>query len=111
MPITGPRRVPAPPPPAIAHGADYAGVKWGGHVFTFSVTQRLIVAALFNARAQGYEWVTQESLIAVADSRAERLRDLFGRHPAFGTMIVSAVTAGGPGGAYRIVDPPASPPT
>lgn len=110
----GPPAPPAPPPPApppagaVTHGPDFAAVNWGGRVFTFAPKQRSVVAALFRAREDGHGWVGQDALLEIADSDCHRLRDLFRGHPAFGTLIVGAVEAGGPPGAYRLAEPAAA---
>jgi hypothetical protein len=48
--------------------------------------------------------LSQETLLEVAESDCERLRWLFKGHPAWGTMIVSAIHFGGPLGSYKLAD-------
>jgi hypothetical protein len=83
------------------HSPDFASVRWRGQVFAFTPKQRLIVAALWHARQQGYEWVSTESLLEAAESNGGRVRELFKGHPAWGTLIISGVVAGGCPGTYR----------
>ncbi len=94
------------PPPALA-APNFSGVSWGGVVFSFNFKQRMVVAALIEARRLGHPFVAQETLLSAAESDGGPLRDLFGRHPAWGTMIVPALSVGGPLGSYALADPPA----
>jgi hypothetical protein len=87
---------------ADAHSPDFASVRWRGTLYTFSRKQRAIVAALWRAREQGYEWVSSETLLEAAESNGGRVRELFKGHPAWGVMIVSAVADGGTPGTYRL---------
>lgn len=87
------------------HNADFSCVNWKSEVFAFGPLQRAVVAALWRAREQNHEWVSQETLLTVAESEGGRLRDMFRRHPAWGTMIVPAVDIGGPPGSYRLAEP------
>lgn len=94
---------PIPDAERVTHAPDYSSVNWYGKRFFFTGKQRVIVAALFQAREEGYEAVSQDSLLAVADSDSRRLRDLFKKHPAWGTMIVSAVMHRGPIDFFQLV--------
>lgn len=90
-------------PPTISHSPDFCAVRWhDGTVYSFSGMQRDVIAALFRAREGGHEWVSQETLLELAESNCTRLRDLFRDHPAWGTVIESAVRSGGPPGSYRL---------
>jgi hypothetical protein len=86
------------------HSPDFARVRWEGAEFSFTSRQRLVVAALWSAHADGHEWVSHESLLIVAEYGGSQLRDVFnhGRHPAWGTMIVAANPYGGPLGSFRL---------
>jgi hypothetical protein len=87
----------------ISHSPDYSAVVWYGTRYAFSLRQRLVVAALFEAEERGYRWVMQETLLEIAESDGTRLRDLFRAHPAWGVMIVSGVgQEGGQAGAYGL---------
>ena len=90
----------------VTHGPDHAAVNWYGVLYTFAPKQRIVIAALLNARDQCYDWVSQEVLLELAESDSGKLRELFCRHPAWGTLIVSALHHGGPAGAYRLATPP-----
>jgi hypothetical protein len=87
-----------------SHGQDFAAVNWNGTVYSFTPKQRIIVAALWRAREEGYGWLSQEALLEVAESDCGKVRDLFRHHPAWGTMIVSAIHYGGPLGSYKLAD-------
>lgn len=87
-----------------AHAPGFESVFWFGASYTFTGKQRMVVAALWQAREQGYHWIDQAGLLEIAESDQRRLRDLFdqGRHPAWGTMIVQAQLSGGPTGSYGL---------
>jgi len=72
------------------HAPDFSSVNWFGTVYTFSPMQASIVADLWRAWEDGYDFVGQQSLLEEAGSDCHRIRDLFVGHPAFGTMIVQA---------------------
>ena len=100
----------SPDPPSLAyddstraHSPDFTSVRWDGELYKFSPRQRIIVAALWEAKESGCEFVGQEYLLELAESAVTRIRDLFKHHPAWGKMIVSAVP-GGPPGAYRLAE-------
>ena len=83
---------------------DFSCVVWRGERFTFSRKQRLVMAALWRAREEGYDWVSSETLLEAAESDGGRVRNLFARHPAWGTLIVPAMDAGGSPGTYRLAE-------
>jgi hypothetical protein len=56
---------------------------------------------LFEARAKGYHFVRQESLLRAACSLQPRLRELFRDHPAWARLIVG-VEDGSRAGQYRL---------
>lgn len=95
---------PAAEPGTATHSPGFACVNWYGVVYSFSFKQRLVVAALWQARDEGHPWLTQETLAEAAESDCSRIRDLFRRHPAWGTMIVSGIMRGGPPGSYRLAE-------
>jgi hypothetical protein len=92
------------PAARAAHAPGFESVYWYGVTYTFTGKQRLVVAALWQAREQGYHWIDQAGLLDIAESEQRRLRDLFdqGRHPAWGTLIVQATLHGGPTGSYGL---------
>ncbi len=82
---------------------DGQRVYWPGlGVFTFSGKQRQVIKALWTAWEDGSHDVPQAALLAAADSDSPRLRDLFSRHPAWGTLIVR----GGEPASYRLAPLP-----
>lgn len=97
---------PAPDAGPMSHSRDFSQVRWGSTTFLFTRTQRLIVAALWNARDEGFPWVEQGVLLEAVESDGGRVRDVFRTNVAWGVMIVSGLDAGGPVGSYRIADPP-----
>ena len=104
-----PRCNPTPNRPALAMSAGCEAVRWGETVYTFTLKQRMVVAALREARELGVHWVSGDALMEAAESDNNRLRDLFRGHPAWGTLIVSGLQAGGRAGMYRLAEPPESP--
>lgn len=90
------------PPPDVSHAPDFASVVWRGYRFTFSRKQRRAVALLFQARDEGYDYVSQEMLLDAAESDQLRLRELFRDNAAWGVMIVSGLETGGCSGTFRI---------
>ena len=110
-------RADAPPPKELAnaddgrdrasHAPGFECVNWYGTVYHFTPKQRLVVASLWQAMDDEAGSIDQDRLLADADSDQLRLRDLFdqGRHPAWNTMIVAALTRGGPRGCYMLAVP------
>lgn len=90
-----------------AHSSDFSSVMWQGRTYMFTPKQRLVVAALWRAWEQGYDWVGTAALLDAAESEQQQVRRLFdnGRHPAWGTMIVPGHVAGGPLGSFRLAVP------
>lgn len=88
-----------------SHGPGFASVDWYGTVYTFTPKQRAIVAALWQAWESGDLYVAEPTLLRIADSCGDRIRDLFRRHPAWGTMIVTGVLTGGPPESFQLVAP------
>jgi hypothetical protein len=91
-----PQFVPATPPKRPsgssgrpAPGPGFASVDWYGTVYTFTPKQRAVVAALWQAWESGDLYVAEPTLLRIADSCSDRIRDLFRRHPAWNTMIVT----------------------
>jgi hypothetical protein len=112
LPILQDVQSPMPPPtPTSArdkatHSPDFTSVNWFGTQYAFSPTQRAIVAVLWRAWVDGYEWVHQDTLLENADSMCGRLQSVFKGHPAWRTMIVSSdAFPGQPLGAYKLNAP------
>jgi len=91
----------------LSHSPDFAAVNWYGTVYEFRGRQRLVVAALWDAMREGYHSMSQDSLLELAECEGGRLRDVFRGNPAWGTLIIPAVFAGGRPGAFRFAPPPA----
>lgn len=87
---------------SFKHTPDYGTVVYGGKTYSFSLKQKLIVAALANARRQGFEWLDTPTLLEVAESDGGRVRDIFRGHPAWEVLIVPAVATSGRPGTYRL---------
>lgn len=90
----------------ISHAADWSTVNWYGQVFSFTPKQRPIVAALWDAREDGTDFVTNSMLLELCETSQERLRDLFRGNPAWGTLIVQGQLHGGRVGTYRLAPGP-----
>jgi hypothetical protein len=87
---------------ASSHSPDFSSVVWRGQVFTFSPKQRLIVAALWRAREQGYLYLSSDVLLEAAESDGGKVRNLFAKHPAWGEFVLPAVAESGTPGTYRL---------
>jgi hypothetical protein len=91
---------------AATHAPDFTSVNWFGVRYTFSPTQRAIVAVLWRAWEEGHEWVHQDTLLEEADSMCGRMQTVFKHHPAWRAMIVSSASfPGAPLGAYKLNPP------
>ena len=103
---------PLPPPmhaedlPLLRHTKGFESVVWGGVKYAFKPKQRLVVAALIDAAREGHEFLSQSTLLEVAESNGGRLRDLFRDNPAWGTMIQQGILYGFPRDTYCLVRPP-----
>ena len=104
-----------PAGPRATHTRGFESANWFGRTYHFTKKQRAAVALLWAAWEESVEnddparaAVHQAVLLEDADSTQQRLRDVFeqGRHPAWGTMIVLAVTHGtGKSGCYMLRAP------
>jgi hypothetical protein len=85
-----------PDPPS--HSLDFRSARVGGVSYSFTPNQATIVKALWEAWERGAPDVGQETLLELADSDNNRLRDLFRAnnrlHPAWGTLIVPGASRG-----------------
>ena len=88
----------------IVRDMDCTSVVYRGEKFAFSKKQRSVVQALFRARDDGHDFMSQDALIEVAETKQNRLRDLFRDHPAWGTLILPGHERGGPLGTYCLAD-------
>jgi hypothetical protein len=83
-----------------SHSPDFATVRWGGVIYHFSGKQRIVVACLWDAWERGVACVDQYTLMRECETDCEQLRDLFRRHPAWGTVIQRGSLHGGSAGTY-----------
>ena len=88
-----------------AHSLDFASVTWFGRSYSFTPTQRRIVAVLWNAWESCTPDIGEQSLLTEADSESPTLKAVFGKHPAYGTMICRSSQHGGRPGCFRLVQP------
>ena len=92
---------PATPRAPARHSPDFRSVHWFGVSYSFTALQGAMVRILWEAWEDGTPDVGQERLLEEAGSEANRIRDLFRGHPAWGALI-------GPGesrGAFRLLEP------
>jgi len=84
------------------HAPDFRSVRWNGKIFSFTIAQSKVVAALWEAWKLGTPEVGAETLLQAIDHEAPpaRLDITFRGHPAWKTMIVPGSTKG----AYRLAD-------
>ena len=92
VPVTEPSR------PAVSHSPDYRSARWHGTDYTFTVKQAAVVRVLWEAWEDGAPEVGCATLLQVAESDAERLRDVFQGHPGWGSCIVPGERRG----TYRL---------
>lgn len=84
---------------------DFACVRMGDQLFSFTPMQGAIVRRLWVAMEEGLPEVRQETLLADAGCNSDRISDVFGKdHPAWGTLIVQGKAKG----TFRISGPPAT---
>ncbi len=80
-------------PPAL-HSEDFRSVHWFGTDYCFTATQAACVGVLWRAWENKTPEVSQELVLAGADSESGRLSDVFGGSEAWKTMIVQGTTKG-----------------
>lgn len=86
----------------IAHSDDFRSVRWFGREYSFTPQQAEIMKLLWEAyEAQTPDVDAALLLSDFSGSAAHRLRDVFRKSPAWGTMIVR----GGSRGTYRLSRP------
>ena len=91
---------------AFRWSKDFRSLNWGGREFPpFTFTQAACMKTLWEHLQNGTRWMAQATILdeaaSVSDSRKPQLRDVFGKHPAWGVVIVS-----GGKGVYGLADPP-----
>lgn len=77
-----------------AHSIDFRSVNWFGAPYTFSEHQAACVKILWEHWLQRTPDVGGKTLLAEAESDAERIDLVFRDHPAWNTMIVKGVKRG-----------------
>ena len=92
------------PDTSLRHSKDFRSVRWFGKYHAFTATQAACVRALWEAWENGTPELSGETVLEVAGAESKRLKDVFGDHSAWETMIVSGSTKG----AYRLAKPVAS---
>lgn len=103
VPIIGPSAAQAQRTLAgmASHSPDFSQVNWFGTVYYFRTREeRAVVGHLWRSAEKGNESIDQAALLDVADCEYPRLRDVFGKHPAWGTMIVQDMN--GEAGSYKL---------
>jgi hypothetical protein len=86
---------------AMRHSPDFRAVKWGEIDFVFTQTQAPVVKALWEAMKNSTPELGQAWLLEAAGSEGRRLKDIFRRHPAFGTLIIKGTRKD----TFRLVSP------
>lgn len=90
--------------PPASHSADFASFSFRGVTYTFTPLQRSVVAALWRAREDGHDFLSNAELIEVCGSAQAQVYDLFRGHPAWRTLIVPGHECGGNLGTFRIAE-------
>ena len=83
------------------HSEDFRSVVWFGQSHTFTPTQAACVKILWEAWSNQTPELGQAHILETARSKAQRLQDLFAKHPAWKTMIVR----GEKKGTFRLRSP------
>jgi hypothetical protein len=85
-----------------AHSPDFRSVQWFGVKHKFSTMQAACLKILWENWEQGTPEIAELTILDLAGSSSERLRDVFtkGKHLAWGTMII-----GSGKGAFRLAEP------
>ena len=83
-------------------GEGYASVYWRGHRFSFTKKQAYIIELLHEQWKMGCPDVRQDTLLDSLGiiGKDARLRQVFRKHDAWGTLIIHA--EGSPRGTYRL---------
>ena len=71
------------------HSKDFASVRYGERLFTFTSKQAVVMRELWLAMEAGCPVLSDRYLLDAADSSCLTLRDIFRRNPAWGVLIVS----------------------
>jgi hypothetical protein len=89
-------------PDCARHSLDYRSVRWCGTDYTFTSVQAACVKLLWEAWENGTPELGQATILEheYVGSESSRLVDLFKKHPAWQTMIVSGTTSG----SYRLAE-------
>lgn len=88
-------------PNVLEPSEDFRSMNWNGTLYEFTPTQSRCLEVLYKAWQSRSPVIGQDLILERADSNSEKLRDVFdkGKHPAWGTLIVS------PGkGLFRLVE-------
>jgi len=78
----------------LRHGPDFRSVVWGDEQYSFTGYQAAAVKLLWKARDNGTPDVGEQCILEGVDSCGSRLRDIFSKNPAWGTLIVPGRTKG-----------------
>ncbi|MEG9883744.1 MAG: response regulator [Hyphomicrobiales bacterium] len=76
--------------PGFNHTADYSEVTSNGMLYLFDGTiQQNVIRILHEAEQRGEPWQSGKAVLADAGSRDTKMANLFGRHPCWGTLLMS----------------------
>ncbi|MHC4365193.1 MAG: hypothetical protein ACYSU6_00790 [Planctomycetota bacterium] len=87
--------------PETKHSIDFRSVCWFGTNYNFTPNQAAAVEILWKAWENGTPDVGGDTIAVKVESDSRRARDIFKKHPAFGSMIRRGQTKG----TYRLVKP------
>lgn len=90
-----------PARPQVSHSPDFRSVHWHGEDFTFTEKQAAVVRALWEAWEDGSPEIGCNTLLQLAGSESERLRDVFQNNPNWTSLIVPGARRG----TYRLREP------
>ena len=87
--------------PKTRYSIDFRSVHWFGTDYSFTPNQAAAVKILWEAWENRTPDVGGDTIATEAESDSRRARDIFKRHPAFGSMICQGKTKG----TFRLVEP------
>lgn len=79
---------------AMRHGPDFRSLAWGDAQYAFTPSQAAVVKVLWEARDNRTPDVGEQFILEAVDSCGSRLRDIFSKNPAWGTLILTGKTKG-----------------
>lgn len=80
------------------HGPDFRSATWKEEQYSFTPMQAQIIEILYSAFQSGTPEVSKDYILVELNSPAQRLRDVFKKHPAWDRLVIKGSTKG----TYRL---------